>query len=103
MEIPKTFKIMGYEYSVVYDDKILRLEDLQGQHNPRTLQLLLHPPDEILKKQQVEHNFFHELVHAILTAMGEEEINANEQFVDVFAGLLYQALKTSKGNMDGEG
>jgi hypothetical protein len=41
-----------------------------------------------------EHTFLHELTHFILNAMGESELRGNEKFVDVFSGLLHQALVT---------
>lgn len=44
---------------------------------------------------QSGHIFAHEMVHAILTAMGHE-LNSNESFVDNFSGLLHQALETAK-------
>lgn len=41
------------------------------------------------------HAFAHELVHACLSAMGHP-LNNDEAFVDNLAGLLHQALETSK-------
>jgi hypothetical protein len=42
----------------------------------------------------VEHTFYHEKVHWILFAMGEDELRTNEKFVDMFAFLLHQADTT---------
>ena len=41
-----------------------------------------------------EKTFFHELVHMILDAMGQDELNRNEDFVDAFAELWYEFEKT---------
>jgi hypothetical protein len=43
--------------------------------------------DELLTQQI----FCHELTHAILHHMAENELNSNERFVDVFGSLLHQA------------
>lgn len=48
-----------------------------------------------LGKDQKEHVFLHELTHAILSAM-DSELYDNEPFVEVFSGLLHQALTTSE-------
>lgn len=44
--------------------------------------------------ERKEEVFFHELTHAVLDAMGKEDLNGDEEFVDSFAVLLHQALKT---------
>ena len=41
------------------------------------------------------HSFYHELVHAILSAMGHP-LNSDESIVDNFSGLLHQALSSAK-------
>lgn len=40
----------------------------------------------------IEKTYFHELVHWILHAMGENELGENEKFVDTFGRLLHQAI-----------
>lgn len=42
-----------------------------------------------------EQTFWHELVHCILDAMCENELSANEKFVSVFSGFLYESMKAS--------
>lgn len=97
--IPKQFSLMGLSYSVEYNDDILRVDDLQGQHSPRELKIKLKKEDDYMHRCQVEHNYFHELVHAILCTLCEDELNGNEKFVENFAGLLYQSLKTQEGEL----
>lgn len=43
-----------------------------------------------------EATFFHELTHAILFTMGENELSENERFIEGFANLLHQYVKTVK-------
>jgi len=47
-----------------------------------------------LNREQLEWVFLHELTHMILFHMGEKELVTDEQWVDFFARLLHQALKT---------
>ena len=42
-----------------------------------------------------EQTFWHELVHCILDAMCEDDLSANEKFVSVFSGFLYEAINAS--------
>lgn len=43
-----------------------------------------------------EQTFYHELVHAILDELGENELSANERFVQSFSVLLYQFEKSKE-------
>lgn len=42
------------------------------------------------------NSFLHELTHAILDTMGENELSANEKFVNTFSSFLAEAIKSSK-------
>ena len=42
------------------------------------------------------NSFLHELTHAILDTMGENELSANEKFVNTFSSFLAEAIKCSK-------
>lgn len=53
---------------------------------------------EELAQEAKEHTMWHEIVHSILTIMGEVELNSNEKFVDSFASYLHQIDKTKKPN-----
>lgn len=39
------------------------------------------------------NTFYHELTHAILTTMGEHELNENEKFVCVFSSFLASSMQ----------
>lgn len=43
----------------------------------------------------MEHTLCHELIHFILYYMNIPKLRDDEHFVDVFAGLLHQSLKSS--------
>lgn len=42
------------------------------------------------------NTFYHELTHAILGTMGENELNENEKFVCSFSGFLADAMKNAE-------
>jgi len=44
----------------------------------------------------VKLTLLHEVVHAVLSDMGEEKLSKDEKFVDLFASMLHQINKTSK-------
>lgn len=49
-------------------------------------------------KQAREQTFWHEVVHGILYEIGEQELNADEGFVDAFAKQLYMFNKNNNIN-----
>lgn len=40
---------------------------------------------------------FHECTHLVLLQLGENELNANEKFVEVLSNAYYRLLKDNKG------
>lgn len=42
------------------------------------------------------HTFVHELLHAVAVTMGWSKFNDNEMRIDAMAGLLIQAMTTTK-------
>jgi Zn-dependent peptidase ImmA (M78 family) len=92
--IPKKFKLMGAEYTVNLvgpkkwpDDEAVGLCNFLNQE----ISIL-----SAVSEVQQQQTFCHELVHCILDKMGENDLNDNEQFVDLFGSLLHQAWTTCK-------
>ena len=52
-----------------------------------------------IPRSMLEATYLHELVHAVLSCMGDTELYANEPFIDMFSGLLHQALVTGEGSI----
>ena len=44
----------------------------------------------------VDQTLWHEITHWILEVMGEEKLNRDEKFVDLFGSLICQVLRTLK-------
>lgn len=87
MKIPARFSLLGTHYNVRTVPKID--EETVAYFDPQKCLIALRSG---LSKEQREHAFLHELVHAALHAMNNE-LYSDEQFVDVLSGLLHQALK----------
>jgi hypothetical protein len=93
MKIPASFLLLGQEYRVRQVPQA-QWEDpsVWGSFNPSTREIL------ILKRGDSAdiQTFLHELVHAMLSAMGRDRLNKDEAFIDLFAGMLQQAFTTAK-------
>jgi predicted SprT family Zn-dependent metalloprotease len=97
--IPKQFNLQGQTITVEWDDNLTHTMDAHGIAAFRENKLKLQKPTAkpTLPLDKIEHIYYHELVHFILNAMSQSELAHDEGFVDNFAGLLHQAIKTSKG------
>lgn len=97
MKLPKQLTIGCYTFDVVVDNKRMADKNAYGYFEPstNTITLATKADGSKLKKEIVWHTFYHELTHAILRQMGSD-MYKDETFVDLFANLLYQSLKTMK-------
>lgn len=92
MRIPRSFRLLGYTFEVVIVPKLHWQDDASSggyQAVDKKLFVCEGPPD------LMEHTFWHELTHAILDLMNRDKLCADEAFVDVFSGLLHQAVATA--------
>jgi hypothetical protein len=96
VNIPKSFQLFGSTYTVEIEDNLRENTGNEADHSYRLKRIRLQTVSEANTKDAQEHAFLHEVVHAILTQMNESVLNDNEQFVDIFSGLLHQMIKTGK-------
>ena len=96
MKIPRTFKLLNTTFTVKLDDKTFRSFGKMGLCNIYDLVITLARDQHL---DMMESTFLHEVVHAILEVMGETEKSEDEKFVNLFAGLLHQALTTAEGEV----
>lgn len=99
LNVPKKFMLMGRQFEVVPIDQsmagILPI-DYHGLCVPDLNEI--HVSTDI-PRSKLEATYLHELVHAVLSCMGDTELYANEQFIDIFSGLLHQALTSGEGSI----
>ena len=92
--IPKSFSLMGHTVKVkIVPEKDWADDDTVGFWNSQNLTISVMGGLDDQRTQQI---FCHELVHAILHSMAEEELNSNEKFVDLFGSILHQVWVTIK-------
>lgn len=101
MIIPKQFQLLGQTIVVEWDDSLAHTMDALGTTHPRENKIKLQKPNKGwgVPAEKLEHTYYHELVHWILLSMSQTELFQDEVFVDTFAGLLHQAIKSAKGEM----
>jgi len=96
MKIPTSFQLGGIKVKV---KAVKGLRDLDGKVGQALFQehtIIIDPEGP---PAEVEDTFCHELVHFILSKMGEDKLNANEKFVHLFACFLHHSLVSAKGDL----
>lgn len=91
----KGFQVGGFRYSVEFKDNI-EIEGAIGSCNyiTNTISIRKEFNGEAVSSDNMLVTMLHELTHSILNVMGQEELNQQEEFVDLFAHQLAQVLKT---------
>ena len=96
MEIPKRFKLLGHSIEVIEDAEMFYDKSVYGRcsYEGKWIKLAFPAPSHPVTQGSLEHTFLHELVHMIFYHTEQSKLNENEDFVDLVAGLLHQALTT---------
>lgn len=95
MILPKSFELAGLTVTIEINNNAIKENNFIGQSDFVFQKIIM--DIATAPRETVEQAFFHEAVHWILYIMNEHTLRNNEQFVDVFAHLLYQLL--SSGDM----
>jgi hypothetical protein len=100
LAIPSSFQIANRSYTVRYASatelKTKGWKGSDGVHSGERAEIILRPG---LHKEYEWHTFLHELVHAMLEALGRDDLSKDEMFVDILGGAIHQFLKTRKGKL----
>jgi predicted SprT family Zn-dependent metalloprotease len=101
MRIPKRFRLMGQVIEVTRrESDFIESSDRVAFASYRTNEIQLNPMMSYKSASQDEHAFLHELMHFIFFYSGAackgktKWIHQDEDFVDLSANLLHQALTT---------
>lgn len=92
MIIPKNISIAGRLYEIKKSTKEMFKEGLEAQIRYREGIIWIIEPEACICKDHIEITFLHEVVHAILHAMDDND-NKDEKFVQRFAYFLHQVIK----------
>jgi hypothetical protein len=92
MIIPKAIELAGLRVTTEIQDDLHAKRGILGEAQYTNLKILL--DGTVLHPILHEQNYIHELVHFILYVMSEDELRNNEKFVETFAFLLHQAIRS---------
>ena len=94
---------MGTKIEVVEDVNILQNDDVQGLAVYRLDKIKIAPntPSYFISQDQKEHIFLHELMHWIFYKLNKDDLRKDEDLVDMVSDLLHQAIKSAKGEFEG--
>ena len=92
--IPKKLKVGSVDYEV----RLVQhcgMNDYFGLWRPQGIIEIANQAGgyEVSESKKMQ-TFMHELTHAILFAMGKEDLNDDEAFVNTFASFLSEAINT---------
>ena len=92
--IPNKLKIGGVDYSIKHVEHCGMNDDF-GLWRPQGIIEIANQAGgyEVSDSKKIQ-TFLHELTHAILFAMGKEELNDDESFVNTFSSFLNEAINT---------
>lgn len=95
MIFPNSFEIFGQTFTVVLKKNLIKKHGALGRCNSEKGWIQIQDPEYTdVSREVLEQTFFHELMHAILDSIGQEELSANENLVDLMGSCMYQAIKT---------
>lgn len=92
--IPKKFNIGSVEYSVNIVQHCGLSENFGFWKPQGIIEIAKQSEGFELSESKMKQSFIHELTHAILFQMGEDKLNDNEKFVNVFSSFLTEAINT---------
>lgn len=98
LPLPKSFQLFAHTFKVKESNDLVQREGAVGiyRHAKQEITIQRNIDGTNLTETRIEQTYFHELTHAILGEIGEEELCQNEKFVDLFSQGLHQALSTAK-------
>lgn len=98
LPIPKQFQLLGHTYTVCEDPGAYYEKGRYGSCSFEGKYIKLTPRNDNhpVTVSSIEHTFLHELIHACLYHTSRSNLNKDEEFVDLLAGLLHQALTTAE-------
>ena len=94
LRIPKKFKVGGVDYTVKEVQHCGHNDDFGFWRPQGMIEIANQAGGYEVSESKKKQTFLHELTHAILFAMGKEELNDDESFVNTFSSFLNEAIST---------
>ena len=92
--IPNKLKIGGVDYSIKHVDHCGIDDDFGLWRSQGIIELAKQSGGFEISESKKRQTFCHELTHAILFAMGKDELNEDESVVNTFSSFLNEAINT---------
>ena len=92
--IPNKLKIGGVDYSIKHVEHCGMNDDFGLWRPQGIIEIANQAGGYEVSDSKKRQTFLHELTHAILFAMGKEELNDDESFVNIFSSFLNEAIST---------
>ena len=92
--IPNKLKIGGVDYSIKHVEHCGMNDDFGLWRPQGIIEIANQAGGYEVSDSKKRQTFLHELTHAILFAMGKEELNDDESFVNTFSLFLNEAINT---------
>ena len=92
--IPNKLKIGGVDYSIKHVEHCGMNDDFGLWRPQGIIEIANQAGGYEVSDSKKRQTFLHELTHAILFAMGKEELNEDESFVNTFSSFLNEAINT---------
>ena len=92
--IPKKLKVGGVDYAVKQVEHCCLNDDFGLWRPQGIIEIANQAGGYEVSCSKKRQTFLHELTHAILFAMGKEELNDDESFVNIFSSFLNEAIST---------
>ena len=93
-KIPKKFKVGSVDYEVRFVEHCCMNDDFGLWRPQGIIEIATQAGGYEVSESKKKQTFLHELTHAILFAMGKEELNEDESFVNTFSSFLAEAINT---------
>lgn len=96
--IPRSFKLMGHEITVVLVDDLYERHQAYGMclYHEHVIELQVPTEDLKITNSHLLQTFWHEFFHMALYALGHTEMAQDEALVDQLGSAVHQMLKTKK-------
>ena len=92
--IPKKFKVGSVDYEVRFVEHCGTDDDFGLWRPQGIIEIANQAGGYNVSESKKKQTFLHELTHSILFAMGKEELNKDESFVNTFSSFLAEAINT---------
>ena len=93
-KIPKKFRVGGVEWDVQLVQHCGNYDDFGFCKPQGIIEIANQAGGYEISESKKKQIFLHELTHAILFAMGKDELNEDEAFVNTFSSFLSEAINT---------